>query len=468
MTPAFSHMPSTDAGTSGSTGLAHGGAGRLRRLLGVGFGLAVVIGSTIGVGILRTPGLVAAAIPHAMPILALWIVGGLYTLLGSICLTEVGAMLPQAGGYYVYARRAFGDATGFAVGWTDWLTYCCALGYLAIGLMQFLATLVPALAGSVTPLAMLAMVAFVALQWAGLRVSSRFQEVTTAIKFAAFAAIVVAAFVHAARAGMPAPVDVPAASGGSVWAGVINALQSVVITYAGWQSALYFTEEDRAPARNLPRAMIGGVVAVIAIYVAVNAALLAVLPMDVLARSTLAGADAAGVILGPRGAAFITALAVVSLVPTINAILMIGTRILFALSRDGLFWRRAADVNAGGTPGVATVATTVVVLALIATGTITQLIALTACFLAANYAICCAALVVLRRREPGLERPFRAWGYPWSAAIVLAGAAIFLIGVFAGDTRNGAIALGLLVAGLVGRAIVNARAGRRRLESSRP
>jgi amino acid transporter len=117
---------------------------------------------------------------------------------------------------------------------------------------------------------------------------------------------------------------------------------------------------------------------------------------------------------------------------------------------------------------VATVATTVVVLALIATGTVSQLIALTSCFLAANYAICCGALVVLRRREPALERPFRAWGYPWSAAIVLVGAAVFLVGVFAADTRNGAIALGLLLAGLVGRAVFNARAGRRPLESSRP
>src|SRR3979411_2828365 len=109
--------------------------GDLRRILGVGFGLAVIVGSTLGIGILRTPGLVAGQLPNHTAILTVWIVGGLYTLVGAICLAELGTMLPEAGGYYVYARRAFGDRVGFAVGWTDWLTYCAGLGdvWIAIG-----------------------------------------------------------------------------------------------------------------------------------------------------------------------------------------------------------------------------------------------------------------------------------------------------------------------------------------------
>src|SRR5712691_8275819 len=109
-------------------------SGRLQRILGVGFGLAVIVGSTIGIGILRAPGLVAGPLRTPGLIITVWIIGGLYTLLGSVCLTELGAMLPQAGGYYVYARRAFGDTVGFAVGWTDWLTYCAVLGYVSIGM----------------------------------------------------------------------------------------------------------------------------------------------------------------------------------------------------------------------------------------------------------------------------------------------------------------------------------------------
>src|SRR6185295_13753312 len=121
----------------------------LLRILGISFGLAVIVGSTLGIGILRTPGLVAAQLPNRSAILAVWVVGGLYTLLGSVCLTELGTMLPQAGGYYVYARHAFGDTVGFAVGWTDWLTYCAVLGYVSIGMSEFVALLVPSLRGGV-------------------------------------------------------------------------------------------------------------------------------------------------------------------------------------------------------------------------------------------------------------------------------------------------------------------------------
>src|SRR5438445_1217302 len=103
----------------------------LIRILGVGFGLAVIVGSTIGIGILRTPGLVAGQLPNRAAILTVWIVGGVYTLVGAACLAELGTMLPEAGGYYVCARRAFGNAAGFAVGWTDWITYCAVLGYVS-------------------------------------------------------------------------------------------------------------------------------------------------------------------------------------------------------------------------------------------------------------------------------------------------------------------------------------------------
>jgi APA family basic amino acid/polyamine antiporter len=428
-------------------------SGSLRRILGVAFGLAVIVGSTLGIGILRTPGLVAGQLGSSRTILFVWIAGGLYTLVGSVCLTELGAMLPQAGGYYVYARRAFGDTVGFAVGWTDWLTYCAVLGYASIGMAEFLATLAPSLNGFVQPLAVALLVSFVGLQWTGVRVSSRFQEWTTALKFVAFLLLVIACLVSSAGTATGASAaTLPSA--GPTLAGIVVALQSVVITYGGWQSALYFTEEDRDPGRNLPRSMIGGVLLVIGIYALVNLALLSVLPIRTLAASTLPAADAAQAIVGGRGGLFITVLSLLSLLPLLNAIMMIGTRILFAMGRDGLIWARTASVNASGTPGVATLVTTAVAIVLIMTGTFTRLVATAAFFLAANYAACCLALIVLRRREPELARPFRAWGYPWSAGVVLIGAALFLAGVLAGDPMNSAIAIALLAAGLVGRAVV--------------
>src|SRR3954463_8686243 len=166
----------------------------LIRILGIGFGLAVIVGSTIGIGVLRTPGLVAGQLPSRGAILAVWIVGGLYPLVGAVCFAELGTMLPQAGGYYVYARRAFGDTAGFAVGWSDWITYCAVLGYVTIAMGEFSAVLVPSLTPAVKLLAVGFLVSFVVLQWIGLRLSSRFQEATTAIKCLAFLALVAFCF----------------------------------------------------------------------------------------------------------------------------------------------------------------------------------------------------------------------------------------------------------------------------------
>jgi APA family basic amino acid/polyamine antiporter len=149
----------------------------------------------------------------------------------------------------------------------------------------------------------------------------------------------------------------------------------------------------------------------------------------------------------------------------LNAILMIGTRILFAMGRDGLLWRGAAAVTPKGTPAAAMFATTVVALALIATGTFQRLVAVVAFYLAANYVVGCFALFALRRREPQLARPFRAWGYPWSAGVVLVGAAAFLAGAAAGDTVNAAGALLLLACGPIVRAAVALAGG---LRSARP
>jgi APA family basic amino acid/polyamine antiporter len=415
----------------------------MKRLLGLGFGLAVVVGGTIGIGILRTPGLVAAALPSVWIILTVWLLGGLYTLLGAVCLTELGAMIPVAGGYFVYARRAFGDAVGFAVGWTDWLTYASAIGYVSIGMAEFSGRLVPALDGHVRLTAIVILIAFVALQWSGLRVSSRFQTWTTVIKALVFLALVGAAF----TVGGAPTTSAPAMT--MTLAGTIAALQAVVITFGGWQGALYFTEEDTDPGKHLPRAMIGGVAAVIGIYLLVNVALLHVLPLDDMAHSTLAAATAAERIAGPTGGRLITVVSLVSLPPLLNALMMIGTRIIFAMGRDGLFWSGTARVDARGAIGVGTLVTTGLAIGLIATGTFERLAAMTALFLAVNYLVCCAALVRLRTTAPSLDRPFRAWGYPWSAAIVIGGAAAFVVGALVGDPTNGYLALGLIGLGLV-------------------
>src|SRR6516225_4493529 len=285
-------------------------SGKLRRVLGVGFGLAVSIGGTIGVGILRTPGLITQQLHGPLPIILSWIAGGIYTLLGASCLTELGLMIPRAGGFYVYVRRAFGNTAGFAVGWTDWLMYCSILGYLSIAIAEFIAALGVIPGGAIPALSVLILVSIVALQWMGIRISSLFQEVTTALKCVAFL-VLVAACLLLPTDGFPS-ARIPSSM---TFSGLVIALQAIVITYGGWQSPLYFIEEDRDPSRNLPRTMIGGVLSVIVIYLLVNVALLNVLPMSGLASATLPAADAAQVIAGAHGHDLITVLSVVSLIP---------------------------------------------------------------------------------------------------------------------------------------------------------
>jgi basic amino acid/polyamine antiporter, APA family len=421
---------------------------QLRRVLGIGFGLAVSVGGTIGVGILRAPGLVAGQLHAPSMVLFLWVAAGLYTLLGASCLTELGVMLPQAGGFYVYVRRAFGNTTGFAVGWTDWLMYCSILAYLSIGIAEFMAVLGPIPGSAIRFVSTLILASIVTLQWLGIRVSSQFQELTTSLKCIAFLALVSACLLVPARGYASAGI-----ASSVTFSGLVVALQAIVITYGGWQSPLYFMEEDRDPARNLPRTMIGGVLSVIGIYLLVNIALLNVLPMSKLSGATLPAADAAQVIAGAHGRNLITVLSVISLVPLLNAVMMMGSRVIFAMGRDRLFWSRTSTVNAGGTPDAATLLTAVIAVGLIASGTFQRLVAMTSFFLAANYCLCCLALIVLRRREPELRRPYQAWGYPWSVWLVTVGGVIFLVAMLVADMFNGLAALGLLAVGLIGRAV---------------
>jgi APA family basic amino acid/polyamine antiporter len=427
-------------------------SGQLRRVLGVGFGLAVSIGGTIGVGILRTPGLVAEQLHVPSVILLLWAAGGIYTLLGASCLTELGLMFPRAGGFYVYVRRAFGNTAGFAVGWTDWVMYCSVLGYLSIAIAEFIAALGVISADTVRIAAVLIVLGVVALQWLGIRISSQFQEVTTSLKCIAFLVLVLGCLVIPTGENASKTVT-PSVT----FSGLTVALQAIIITYAGWQSPLYFIEEDRDPARNLPRAMIGGVLSVLGIYLLVNIALLKALPMSELSGATFPAADAARIIAGGYGQNIIILLSVISIVPLLNAVTMMGTRVIFGMGRDQLFWSRTSTVNAGGTPDIATILTAATAVALIATGTFQRLIAMTSFFLAANYSLCCVALIVLRHRQPDLPRPYQAWAYPWSAWLVMAGSVIFLVGMLMGDVLNGIASLALLAVGLIGRVLLGRR-----------
>jgi APA family basic amino acid/polyamine antiporter len=426
--------------------------GRLLNILGVAFGLAGAVGGTIGGGILRTPGLVAGELGSDAAVLTAWILGGIYGLLGAVCVAELGTCLPQSGGWTVYARRAFGPGAGFLVGWTDWLGHCAGVAWVAITAGDYALALLPDLPCDSKGIALLLLLLFTAIQLLGVRAGGGSQLLLSLAKTLALLLLVAACFLlkhpAAAAAGAPVAAELAAAAQPLPLAAWVLALQAIISTYDGWHSPIYFAEEFSQPARDLPRSLIGGVLAVIAIYVLINLALLRVLPLADLAASSLPLAAAANRLAGEIGALLITALALVSVLGLINTSILSAPRVLYSLARAGLLPAVTGRVNAGGTPWVALLLTTVAMALLILCGDFSILLAIASFLYVLLYASGILALFVLRWREPGLERPFRAWGHPLSGLIVLAGSLAFLIGALFDDRGHSLAALALVVAAL--------------------
>ena len=416
--------------------------GNLLRVLGVGFGLAVTIGGTIGMGILRTPGEVASHLPTPTLFIGIWILGGLYALLGAISIAELGAMIPRSGGFYVFAHRALGNYAGFIVGWSDWMSTCATLAVISMVVAEYSGVLVPSLANKPRTIAFTVVLLFALLQWRGIRWGSFTQNLTSLLKVIVFAAFIIFAFVHeSAPASSTAP---PMAQGFALLAAIVVSLQGVLYTYDGWYGICYFGGEIRNPKRDVMTSMFGGVLAVIAIYVLVNLALIHVMPLSEIAGEPLAVGKAAGLIFGKYGDKSIRILGIVSMLSTINAYTLSAPRTLYAMSCDGLFTHYGQTVNKGGTPTITLLISTIVAVLFIVSGTFNQVLAVIAFFFVSYYTMAFISVFVLRRREPNLPRPYRVWGYPWTTLIVTIGSIAFLAGAVAGDTKNSLWALALL------------------------
>jgi basic amino acid/polyamine antiporter, APA family len=418
----------------------------LSRILGLGFGVAVIFGGTVGVGILRLPGTIAGQLGSYWLILLVWVIGGGYALLGAISVAELGTAMPQAGGFYVYSKRAFGLPVGFAIGWADWLNNCAVVAYGAVAAGEYIAALVPSLASRQTGIALALLLLFCALQWTGLKLSSSIQKLTSSVTAITFLLLAGACLLHPAQAHASTVPGGLALGGGllPVLAPVVAALRAIVVTYDGWYEAIYFTEEDTNTAKHLPRAMIGGVIIVLGLYLLMNLAFLHVLPIPALAASKLPAADAARVVFPAWSGSFVTVLSLLTLLSLINAVLLGAPRILFAIGRDGLFTERAARVGPDGTPRAALLLSAATAAILVASGRFEDIIAVAAILVAAIYSVNYIAVIVLRWREPGMERPFRAWGYPVTTVLVLAGSLAFITAAIHDDPVSAIRAAALL------------------------
>jgi APA family basic amino acid/polyamine antiporter len=409
---------------------------KLLRILGLGFGLAVVVGSTIGVGILRAPGAISAQLGSVWLVLLMWLLGSIYTLMCANYTAELATMLPKAGGPYVYARHAYGNYGGFLIGWSDWLANTTPLAYLPIAFAEFSGQLLPSLEGKTTAIAITILLVFTILNWTGLRLGSNTQKLISFVKAAALLIFVAACFALGGQKSSAGEEIAASKSFSDIFVGAALSFQLVLGTFGGWFSVIYFAEEDKNPSSNIPRSLFGGILMIIGIYLLVNVALFYVLPISQVAASKLPAADAMIKIFGASGGQIVTVLSLISLLGILNAILMFVPRTLYALSRDGLFWSKASEVNKGGTPVFALAITTLIASLLILTGTFEKLFVIYAFFATANTVILIGALFILRKREPNLARPFKTWGYPWLPILLMIVSLVLFITFVISDVKN--------------------------------
>lgn len=428
----------------------------LVRVLGVTFGLAASVGGMVGQGILRTPGIVAGAVPDPIIIVLLWLGIGLFCLLDACGTVEVAAAVPCAGGPYAFADRAFGRAAAATLGWTDTVNAMVAIGFLSVVSAEYLQR-IGLMAGQPTGrLAAIVIAVFTALNWTGTRISGASQSVGSFAKGVGLIVLIALLFGSAPHAAKPA-----LSPGLTVLAFAIAA-RAVKNTYDGWNFPVYFCEEVEEPGRNVPRAVFGGILLVTALYTVVNIALLHAMTPAQLAASNLPAADAMQARLGGRAELAVSLLAALSVLAITNLYLMAGCRITFAMARKGILPAPLAQVSATGTPRAALLLLAAPAALLAWTGDYTTLVAYSVALLILVNSTVSLAALRLRRTEPDLPRPFRTPLYPLPIPLSLAINAALLAAMIYEDPLHSlsGIALVLAIGGFYGAAAI---AQRRRL-----
>lgn len=424
--------------------------GRLLKVLGMWFGIAAAVGNTISAGIVRTPGDIASRLPNAWLFLGVWIVGGLYALFSAPAMAELGAAIPRSGGQYNFSRRAMGEYAGFVVGWSDWLSTCGTAAAVAIVISEYSGHLFSVLNGpaKVKIISVSIIVGFGVLQWRGVRWGGNTQLLTAAVKTIGFLILAAACFLKGSPAHQlalqSAASHAVSPSGWPLAVAFMLGLQAVFYTIDGWDGVIYFGEEVRDPGRDVPRAIFGSVVSVMGIYLLLNLLPLYLLPMNEIAGNTFVLGTVADRIFGSLGDPIIRSIMVISMLSCLNANQLFCSRTLYAISADGLFFRQAAKVNKGGTPTVALLLSTIAGVIFVI-WPFERVIAMLSFFFVANYTLTYTSLFVLRKREPQMNRPYRAWGHPWTTGIALGGSVLFLIGSIVTDRENAPWALAILI-----------------------
>ena len=425
---------------------------RLPRRLGLWSAVAVVVGSTIGSGIFRTPAVIAARVPAPWPMLGVWVLGGALALCGALTYAELGTMFPRSGGVFVYIREGFGRLPAFLFGWTELvLIRASALGAIATPFAEYLLRLLgydlaqPDAAAMVHYVAAVAIAVTAAVNYVGVRWSALLLNVSTGFKFGALMLLVLLATLSG-KGGMahfgaaPQPLS----------SGLFGlALVSVLWAYDGWGDLSFVGGEVRDPERNFPRALILGTLAIIFIYILANLAYLYLMPIDQMAHSPLVAADAAQLVIGRIGVGVISVVVMVSTFSTLVGSIFTAPRVFFAMADDGLFFRRVARVHPRfETPSVAITMTALLGVAFVLAHTFEELADQFVVAIFPFYALAAAAVFVLRRRRPDMPRPVRVWGYPVVPAVFVLSSLIILGNALREHPGATGLAFGVILLGV--------------------
>lgn len=436
----------------------------LVRGLGTWRATAVVVSTIIGTGVFLVAGPMARAVGSFDLFLVAWIAGSVLALCGALCFAELGAAIPAAGGLYCYLRRGLGPIWGFMFGWM-----CAVLGTpagiatIAAGFMRFASYLVPQLdrpwltlhlgplsftVGTVQVLAALLVLAMTALNFLSVRFSGSVQFFLGSVKVAAIGVIIFAAAFWTGRpAGMP--VTASAAHGAAAVGAVLTAMVPVMWAYNGFQNLGFVGGEVRDPAKNIPIALLGGILIVGTLYVLADVMYFHVLTVSQVAQSEHIASDVVQKLFGMNGARWLTAAMALSALTTLHAVIMTESRITYALARSGLFFAFAARVQPRQrTPEGALLFVGVVGAVIALTGTFEQLFSL---YIFANwifFALGAVALLRLRTTEPDLPRPFRVWGYPWTPLLFLIAALALTTNLWLDQPVRSSLGLLVILAGL--------------------
>ena len=428
----------------------------LRRVLGLSAALAIVVGTVIGSGIFRVPQTMIQNVGSVKMVFLVWVVGGALSLAGALTYAELAAALPGAGGEYVYLTEAYGPMWGYLYSWTQLsVGKSGSIATLATAFFEYTAHFIPEFEqvwfsvgslhikyGQIFALGLILTLG--AINYFGVRLSGGVQVAVTVLKVALIAFVIGAGLLYAHPVAATALPSVP-----PLQTGFIAALVAALWAYDGWNNVGMVASEIRNPQRNLPLALIGGTLAVIAIYMLANWAYFRVLsPLEV-ASHKLVAAEMMMRVQGPAGAAAVSVAAMISIFAALNGSILSGARVPYAAARDGLFFRSAAKVHpVFQTPGVSIIILTVWASLLVLSGSYDDLLEFVIFGSWILYAMATASVFVLRRKRPDLHRPYRTIGYPVVPALFLTGAAILEIRTLLDNPVRALLGIALILLGL--------------------